>query len=86
MATKTRVRNTNATSVKLPQLVTTSIIDAENLANQAAAERGPRAGERWNGKAGIVVEAQNRGYLVYAVERASEFEERILDPQIRHWC
>ncbi len=83
MAKNTRKTNqTESMQIKLPQLIMTSIIDAENLANAAAREMGPR----WNGKAGIVVEAQPRGYLVYAVDKASRFEELILEPQIRHWA
>jgi hypothetical protein len=79
---KTARKTDTDTSIKLPQLVMTSIVDAENLANTAARERGAR----WDGKAGIVVEAQPRGYLVYAVDKAARFEELILEPQIRHWA
>ena len=78
----TRKINNESLSINLPQLVMTGILDAEKLANEAARERGPR----WNGKAGVVVEAQPRGYLVYAVDKASRFEELILEPQIRHWA
>jgi hypothetical protein len=81
MAKTARKKNTDTSSIKLPQLVMTGIVDAENLANAAALERGAR----WEGKAGIVVEAQPRGYLVYAVDKLSRFEELILEPQIRHW-
>jgi len=82
MAKSNRKTDSDVFSIKLPQLVTTSIVDAENLANAAARERGAR----WKDKAGIVVEAQPRGYLVYAVDKANLFEELILEPQIRHWA
>lgn len=83
MAKNTRAKATSTElTIKLPQLVQGSIIEAEELANAAARERGPR----WEGRAGIVVEAQPRGYLVYAVDKLSRFEELMMSPEIRHWA